>query len=115
MSDSGRNMKVPTGEVPRLPGRFLFRCCQAAESRVVTVYPEVFQFSDVLAGLADAVGVPIVPVRAGVVVAGVGVADQNPGDLQDAAGYCDDGLRVRGVSSDAPVARVQERSPRSSR
>lgn len=68
----------------------------------------MFQFADVLAGLAGAVDVLVVPVGSEVVEAGVGIVDQMPGDLQDVVGDGDDRFLLRGVFGDAPVAGADE-------
>src|SRR5579883_2689786 len=66
--------------------------------------PEVFKFAYVLACLAGAVDMPVVPVRSEVGVPGLGIVDQHPGDLQDVAGDGDDRFLRRGAFGDAPVA-----------
>src|SRR5216684_1869303 len=68
---------------------------------------ELFEFADLVAGLALGVA-PGIVARAQLDIAEAGIADDQAGDLADGAGDGDDGFLLAAAAGDAPVAFTQE-------
>src|SRR5216683_1576260 len=68
---------------------------------------ELFEFADLVAGLALGVA-PGIVARAQLDIAEAGIADDQAGDLADGAGDGDDGFLLAAAAGDAPVAFAQE-------